>query len=145
MPKQMTVAELRKALKNVPGDTVVQIINERAVVDADNTGRPVGNGVWDHGENDLGVFYIMESPSEEVGSYDTPQDICPFCKSEDIGNDGPSQGGRLFVSCYNCGYQWHEPDPDICPVCKSPLTYSISDGADIATCHNCGYENKIGP
>lgn len=50
----------------------------------------------------------------EVGVYDAPQETCPHCGSNDIANEGPPDelDLSLFVTCHECGYQWHEPDTE---------------------------------
>lgn len=70
-------------------------------------------------DNRPGTVYIVETGEEipdtivrlqkEVEVYETPQEVCPKCKSNDIANHGPVEDGELFVTCDNCGLQWHEP------------------------------------
>jgi hypothetical protein len=48
--------------------------------------------------------------TNEVGSYEEPQDACPHCGERDHIEDVPGDDYyELFVSCFGCGYQWHEP------------------------------------
>jgi hypothetical protein len=78
------------------GDEPDELGNEWEEVDRVGTIEEVG----DEGCND-----------REWGEYDTPQDKCPKCESDNISNeDGPDDLNRLPVTCFNCGYQWHEPN-----------------------------------
>ena len=48
---------------------------------------------------------------EHWAEFDEPQEACPKCGSANISNeDGPDDVNRLPVTCFDCGYQWHEPD-----------------------------------
>lgn len=47
---------------------------------------------------------------DEVGSYEEPQESCPCCGEKDRIEDVPgSDAYDLFVTCFVCAYQWHEP------------------------------------
>lgn len=47
----------------------------------------------------------------EVGSFEIAQDRCPECGEQDNIQDVPGDDD-LFVTCRECGYQWHEPQED---------------------------------
>lgn len=51
-----------------------------------------------------------DNQPHNVGRHDTPQDVCPLCQGDNISNDGPPENGEEFVTCNDCGYQWHEPE-----------------------------------
>ena len=56
----------------------------------------------------------MSNP--EVGHFDTVQDRCPKCGERDDVDDVPGDAEHtppaddVFVTCGECGHQWHEPE-----------------------------------
>jgi hypothetical protein len=58
------------------------------------------------------VHNVEKPPRTEVGCYDEPQNVCPDCGSFNISNEGPPDESKLFVTCHDCSYQWHEPEEE---------------------------------
>jgi len=50
----------------------------------------------------------------ETEEFDVPQEVCPYCLSDDIGNeDAPNDFNMLEVDCFDCGRKWTEPNEKI--------------------------------
>jgi hypothetical protein len=75
----------------------------------------------------------MSNP--ENGYYECSQDRCPKCGEEENisdvpGDDTPGEE-NIFVTCFECGYQWHEPMPDgvnklmLCESCSSVQPFKL--------------------
>lgn len=47
----------------------------------------------------------------ETREFNIPQEVCPYCKSDDVSNEGPPNDfNMLEVDCFTCGRKWTEPD-----------------------------------
>lgn len=58
------------------------------------------------------IQYWMEAPTPyyETKEFNIPQEMCPYCKSDNISNEGPPNDfNMLEVDCFSCGRKWTEP------------------------------------
>lgn len=53
---------------------------------------------------------MMDNQEKEWGQFDTPQEKCPECGSDDIVNEDGPEDGQLPVHCNVCGFNWNEPE-----------------------------------
>jgi hypothetical protein len=61
----------------------------------------------------------------ETGEFDIPQEACPYCKSDNISNEGPPNDfNMLEVDCFDCGRKWTEPSEIINKMKKYRVRYN---------------------